>query len=204
MCTSAYQLVQSSLPLAIFNHSLRVYIYALTLARRTKCPWASPSHQPLLFVACLFHDMGCSHTDKSPERFEVCGADAAAAHLHKYSVSEADIHEVWTAIALHTSPGIAERVNPLARIMRLAPLMDFHALEGNPWVSKAEKGICEDGLREGIEERWPRLEIEKVLGDVVVEQGLKQSTKAAPSSWAGDLIRAKREEPEWKGVNRAF
>lgn len=108
ICTSTYHLVQQSLPAAIFNHSLRVYLYTQVLAQSAKSPWVAPDRLPLLFATCLFHDMGCATENEGPQRFEVCGADAAAKHLREFEVNEADIQEVWTAIALHTSSGIAE------------------------------------------------------------------------------------------------
>ena len=204
LCKSAYNLVQQSFPPAIFNHSFRTYLYAQTLAQHTSSPWAAPDRLPLLFTACLFHDMGCAVQNDGPQRFEVCGGDAAAEHLRQYDVCEADIQEVWTAIALHTSSGIAERISPLARIVRLAVLMDFKVLGQNPWVTADELKIDDEGYRRSVEEKYPRLEPEKVLGDIVAEQGLRQSTKAPGASWTGDLVRAAKEEPEWDGVNKGF
>lgn len=150
--------------------------------------------------------MGCATSNDGPQRFEVCGADAAAEHLRQFEgVSEVDVQEVWTAISLHTSPGIAERITPLARFLRLAVLMDFNELGKSPWVSNFELELTsEEGYREGVEERFPRLGAEKVLGDAVVEQGLRQPTKAPAASWAGIMVRAAREEPEWQGINKAF
>ena len=203
LCNTAYEDVQKTLPPAIFNHSLRVYHYARALAKLTNSEWLSSDRLPLLFIACLFHDMGCMIDDR-PERFEVCGADAAATHLGKFDVSDVDIHEVWTAIACHTSPGIGERITPLARLVRLAPLLDFGALGSNPWITDEERKTDEEIDKRSVELRYPRLNIEKVLGDTVAEQGARQPTKAPPHSWAGILVRAAKEEPEWKGVNKAF
>lgn len=148
--------------------------------------------------------MGCATRNDGPQRFEVCGADAAAEHLRKFEVNDADIQEIWTAIALHTSSGIAERISPLARFVRLAVLMDFDELDKSPWITESEREVDEEGYRRNIEERLPRLGAEKVLGDIVVEQGMRQPTKAPASSWAGIMVRAAKEEPEWKGVNKAF
>lgn len=148
--------------------------------------------------------MGCSAENDGPQRFEVCGADAAAEHLRKLETSDADIHEVWTAIALHTSPGIAERISPLARFLRLAVLVDFNALRETPWISESELKVVEEGYRRSMEEQLPRLSAEKVLGDIVVEQGLRQPAKAPAATWAGVMVRAAQEEPEWEGVNWAF
>ncbi|KAF6231626.1 hypothetical protein HO173_010158 [Letharia columbiana] len=204
ICTSTYHLVRQSLPPAIFNHSLRVYLYTQALAQCANSPWVAPDRLPLLFVACLFHDMGCATENDGPQRFEVCGADAAAGHLRKFEVNDTDVQEVWTAISLHTSPGIAERITPLARLVRLAVLMDFNELGKSSWITESELEVDEENYRRSIEERFPRLSAEKVLGDIVVEQGMRQSTKAPAASWAGVMVRAAKEEPEWEGINKAF
>lgn len=148
--------------------------------------------------------MGCATENEGPQRFEVCGADAAAKHLREFEVNEADIQEVWTAIALHTSSGIAERITPLARFVRLAVLIDFNELGKSNWITESELEVNEVGYRRSIEEQFPRLSAEKVLGDIVVEQSMRQPTKAPASSWAGIMVRAAKEEPEWEGVNKAF
>ena len=205
VCISTYHLVQRSLPPAIFNHSVRVYLYTKALAQRANSPWVEPERLPLVFVASLFHDMGCADENDGPQRFEVCGADAAAEHLRKFKVNDADIQEVWTAIALHTSPGIAERISALARFVRLAVLMDFNALGKSPGVDESELEVNEEGYRRSIEGQFPRLDAEKVLGDIVVEQSIRQPTKAPASSWAGILVRAAKEEPSGsQDVNKAF
>ena len=205
MCTSTYHLVQRSLPPAIFNHSVRVYLYTKALAQRANSTWVEPERLPLVFAASLFHDMGCANENDGPQRFEVCGADAATEHLRKFEVNDTDIQEVWTAIALHTSPGIAERITTLARFVRLAVLMDFNELEKSPWVDEYELEIDEKGYRRSIEGQFPRLDAEKVIGDIVVEQGIRQPTKAPASSWAGIMVRAAKEEPSGlQDVNKAF
>ena len=154
--------------------------------------------------------MGCADDYDGPQRFEVCGADAAAEHLRKFNFNDADIQEVWTAIALHTSPGIAERITSLARLVRLAVLTDFNKLETYPWVEESELEELEVNkkhyqlLIEGPS-FFPRLDVEKVLGDIVVEQGMRQPTKAPASSWAGIMVRTAKEGPSGlQGVNKAF
>ena len=57
---------------------------------------------------------------------------------------------------------------------------------------------------EDFEARFPRGNVEKVLGDVVAEQGLRRPEKAPAASWAGVLARSARENEGWEGVNRAF
>lgn len=190
----AYHLARNALPPSILNHSIRVFLSAEWLAQREKSPWATSDRVPLLAVACLLHDIGCASQFEGTERFEVEGADVAANHLGHHDIAPEDVHEVWQAIALHTSPGIAERISPCARLVRQAVLLDFGSQLDQEQLA----------FRHSIEDEFPRLEIEKVLGDVVVEQALRHPSKAPPASWPGVLLRAKKENPGWTGVNKAF
>ena len=206
---TAYKLAQSSLPLPILNHSLRVYLYSKWIAAREQSSWSQPDRLPLLFVACILHDVGCAARFDGPQRFEVEGADAAAAHLQIYGVPTADIQEVWQTIALHTSPQIAERISPMARLLRASVLIDFDELGvkagGRLFDSLSENGtVAAEAIREHLEQLFPRLGPEKVLGDIVVEQALRQREKAPAASWPGIMLRAKLDEPDWEGVNKAF
>lgn len=187
----AYQLAQSCLPRPILNHSVRVFRIAEWLSR---CGDPEPVAKSLLCVACILHDIGCTSQFDGPQRFEVEGADAAATYLRQHQVPESDIQQVWQAIALHTSAGIAERISPLARLVRQAVLIDFGTqLDHESW-----------DVRRAAEDLFPRLNIEKILGDVVVDQALRQPQKAPAASWPGILLRSKKEWPDWTGVNKAF
>lgn len=74
-------------------------------------------------------------------------------------------HKVWTAIALHTSAGIAERIDPLTRLVRFGVKLDF---------SKAvRENMGATSYAAQIEEFLPRLNVEKVLADAVVSQAVK-------------------------------
>jgi hypothetical protein len=174
---SAYANAAEILHPAILNHTLRVYIYAKAIAGREKSSWAEPERLHLLFTACIYHDMGTVLGAESESRFEIEGADAAAAFLRKNSVAESDIHEVWTAIAIHSTPQIAERISPFSRLVRLGVIVDFKRPAAMPFTS-------EQDVRD-VEEKFPRGLMEKVLGDAVVEQALKVPAKAPPACWPG-------------------
>ncbi|KIW94740.1 uncharacterized protein Z519_04717 [Cladophialophora bantiana CBS 173.52] len=194
LCASAFDLVTSTaLPLSIVHHSLRVYLFAKWLAEREKSEWADSD---LLFVACICHDLGATQAHNGPQRFEVEGADAAAEFLRRQGKSEAEVHEVWTAVALHTSPGIAERITPLARLVRLGVLIDFRP------ATRSSLGAA--AYAEAIEAKLPRMEIEKILGDAVVQQAVQNPAKAPAASWPNNLYKAYLENPGWTGINRGF
>lgn len=96
--------------------------------------------------------------------------------------------EVWTAIACHTSPGIAENVAPLARVIRQAVLCDFNRVNVRESV-----GVV--GMVREVEARLERGEVERELGDRVVSQvarsreGRERERKAPGHSWPGELWR---------------
>lgn len=197
----AYALAHKHLPLAILNHSLRVWIYAQMLSELSDTKKIPLSRIPLLFTACLLHDIGATpafaNLDSNElQRFEIEGADAAAALLEASSSTGPDeIEEVWRAIALHSTPQIPERMAGMVRIVRIAVLTDFGG------ASLPEE------VKKDVEGRFPRLGIEKVLGNAVVAQALNSrlpERKAPTGSWPHDLLRAHREVPEWEGVNKGF
>jgi HD superfamily phosphohydrolase YqeK len=197
ICQSAYAHASSLLAPSILNHSIRVYLYATALAKHTNSIYFSdPTKHDLLFIACLFHDIGTTDTYDGPSRFEVEGADAAVKHLSQFGVPSQDAHDVWTAIAIHTSPQIAERISELSKLVRLAVITDFGR--------KSEAWDVLVPLRAKLEDDFERAGIEKVLGDMVVEQAKKRPEKAPMVSWPAVMYRAHLAEPEWEGVNKAF
>ncbi len=79
----------------------------------------------LLYAGAMFHDMGLTHRHSSPnERFEVDGANAARDFLRGHGISQQDIDTVWTAIALHTTPGIPQHMHPVIALVTAGVEMD--------------------------------------------------------------------------------
>ena len=216
---AAYTYASQHLHPLILNHSLRVYLYAKALGEREKSSWtSSPARLALLFTACIFHDIGTTAAhDTGPVRFEIEGADAAERFLLQFQdkdggeggpggVSEADAHEVWIAIALHSTPQIAERISLLSKLVRMGVARDFgrYALPVDSEGS-VDSEFYDNGLSSAeVEAKLPRGEIEKVLGDAVVQQAVKRPGKAPGACWPGGLLKAHLEEPGWEGVNKAF
>ena len=201
----AYDYVSARLPAPLLNHSIRVYLYSAHVSALSPNKAASPNFLTLAFIAAIFHDFGTSDECDGPDRFEVCGADAAASFLREHApeITEAEVSNVWASIALHTSTGIAENYSELSRVIRLGVKSDFNL----PGVRK-EFDLLE--LVKKFEKVVPRLDVEKVLGDAVVKQVLKRQgeeriRKAPSSSWSGDLLRGELEKEEgYEGVNKYF
>lgn len=93
----------------IYHHSRRVYFWGVLQGRERDL-----SFDPeLLYIAAMFHDLGLNEEHRgSGRRFEVDGADAARGFLRERGVPEDSVRRVWTAIALHTTPGIPEYMEP--------------------------------------------------------------------------------------------
>lgn len=93
----------------LFHHSRRVFLFgALQGQRRGLQP-----DLELLYVGAMFHDLGLTERYRtSTLRFEVDGANAARDFLLARGVDEADARRVWLGIALHTTPGVPEFLEP--------------------------------------------------------------------------------------------
>ncbi|MER7944426.1 HD domain-containing protein [Streptomyces sp. NPDC094458] len=190
---SAYAYVRSVLRPAILHHSVRVWFLADHLSRSEEI---DAREREALAVACLFHDAGTADRHDGPQRFEVEGADAARIFLSRHRWPAPLVQKVWEAVALHTSPGIAERMGTLPRLVRLGVLADF----GAPGVIDADG---DERLASSLA-LFPRMEIETVLGNAVVAQALRCPEKAPSSSWPGGLLAARLAHPEDTGISPAF
>jgi HD domain len=105
----ATELVREAASPLLFNHSRRVYLFGMLQGRQRGL---KPDPE-LLYVGGMFHDLGL--TDRyctTHQRFEVDGADEARRFLTSQGIPEDAATNVWTAIALHTTPGIPEFMTP--------------------------------------------------------------------------------------------
>lgn len=93
----------------VYHHSRRVYWWGSLQGRNRGL-----SYDPeLLYVGAMFHDLGLNEEFRhSGRRFEVDSADEARRFLQVRGIPEDSIRRVWTAIALHTTPGIPEFMEP--------------------------------------------------------------------------------------------
>jgi len=119
------ELVRDTESSLLFHHSSRVYYWgALTGLRR-----GLKFDAELLYAGAMFHDMGLTPEHSSPnERFEVDGANAARAFLREHGIAQQDIDTVWTAIALHTTPGIPQHMHPVVALLTAGVEMDVLGL----------------------------------------------------------------------------
>jgi hypothetical protein len=119
------ELVRDTESALLFHHSSRVYYFG-ALAGQHRGLKFDPE---LLYTGAMFHDMGLTHQYSSEhERFEVDGANAARDFLKRHGIAQADIDTVWTAIALHTTPGIPQHMHPVVALVTAGVEMDVLGL----------------------------------------------------------------------------
>jgi hypothetical protein len=109
LAREATRLVRDCTTELVYHHSRRVFWFGSVQGRNRDL-----SFDPeLLYVGAMFHDLGLSSQFQgSGRRFEVDSADEARRFLQGHGVPEDSIRRVWTAIALHTTPGIPEFMEP--------------------------------------------------------------------------------------------
>ena len=109
LAREATELVRESATDLVYHHSRRVFWFG-SLQGRNRGLSFDPE---LLYIGAMFHDLGLNTEFRgSGRRFEVDGADEARRFLQGHGVPEDSIRRVWTAIALHTTPGIPEFMEP--------------------------------------------------------------------------------------------
>lgn len=135
----------------IYNHSLRVFLFASLNAQRN-----SLAHDTeLLYVASVFHDLGLvPHYSSEDLRFEVDGANAARAFLKSHGLPKDKLQLVWDTIALHTAIGVAEHKENEVALMYSGVGLDVMG-EGYEYLS------AED--REDIIRAFPRTDFKKKI-----------------------------------------
>lgn len=136
---AATQLVRDTEDDLLFHHSRRVFFWgALTGERR------SLKYDPeLLYLGAMFHDMGLTRAHASADlRFEVDGANAARDFMASYGVAERDIEDVWTAIALHTTPGIPEHMRPTVALVTAGVEMDVLGIAYRDFTQEQRDQVC--------------------------------------------------------------
>jgi len=133
------ELVRDTESPLLFHHSSRVYYWgALTGKRR------GLRYDPeLLYAGAMFHDMGLTPAHSSAdERFEVDGANAARDFLRGHGISQEDIDTVWTAIALHTTPGIPQHMHPVVALVTAGVEMDVLGLAYHDYSDAQRRAVA--------------------------------------------------------------
>ncbi|WP_136617353.1 MULTISPECIES: HD domain-containing protein [Mesorhizobium] len=124
----------------LFNHSSRVYHFGALAGLHRGLSF----DRELLYAGAMFHDIGLmpSHSSKH-ERFEVDGAHAARDFLRSHGIAEEDAYTVWTAIALHTTPGVPVHMHPVVALVTAGVEMDVLGLTHREYSDEERETVVQ-------------------------------------------------------------
>jgi hypothetical protein len=199
LCNEISELVHDVETPLLFNHSSRVYYFGALAGERRRLVF----DPELLYAGAMFHDMGLTRQYNSKvNRFEVDSANAARKFLQSHKISQGDIDLVWTAIALHTTPGVPPHMHPVIALLTAGVEMDvlgiayeeYSDLERNavviayPRTNSFKEDII-SAFYEGMKDR-PQTTFGTVNDDVLADKDRRFQrenfcTIIRGSAWAG-------------------
>ena len=174
---------RTSVKRSIVDHSIRSFLFARLLAEEEGSLHDSDYDEDLLFAAAVMHDLGLGEHATGEARFEVEGADLAAAVLRKNGVDEVDVERVWEAIALHSSLGIADRRGLLTYLTHKGVFID---------AGRITDAVA-DRLRQEVLNAYPRPAGDRSIADAIIAHASRSEAAAPPGSLAFELLRQHRE-----------
>jgi hypothetical protein len=187
LAREATELVRDTESPLLFNHSTRVYFFASLAGKRRGLKF----NPELLYIGAIFHDMGLTpkYSSKS-DRFEVDGANSARAFLRQHNISQQDIDTVWTAIALHTTPGIPQYMHPVVALLTNGVEMDVLGIAYSEFS---------DADRQAIVAAYPRTEHFKEDIIQAFYDGIKHKPETTFGNVKADVLADK--DPKFQRMN---
>jgi HD domain-containing protein len=182
LAKASLAVVRASASEPIADHSIRSFLFARVLAEHEGCLHDAAYDEQLLFAATVMHDLGLGHHAEGQARFEVEGADLAAAVLRNHGVAEADVDRVWEAIALHACEGIADRRGLLTYLTHKGVFFD---------IGKVGDGVA-DRLRREVLNAYPQPADIGYLRDAIVTHAARSDAAAPTGSLGGHLLLQQR------------
>jgi hypothetical protein len=183
LAAASLSLVQATASAPIAGHSIRTFLYARLLAEHDGSLNDAAYDEDLLFAACVMHDLGLGSLATGQARFEVEGADLAAALLTEHGVAAPEVDRVWEAIALHSSVGIAHRRGLLTYLTHRGVFIDAGRDTGIP-----------AGLVQRVRTAYPHRAGNRYLADAIADHASRSEAAAPPGSLGFELLRRRRAE----------
>ena len=187
LAREATELVHDTESTLLFNHSTRVYYFASLAGKRRELKFDSE----LLYIAAMFHDMGLTpRCSSKSDRFEVDGANTARAFLRGHNIPQPEIDTVWTAIALHTTPGIPQYMHPVVALLTNGVEMDVLGIAYSEFS---------DVDREAMVAAYPRTEHFKEDIIQAFYDGIKHKPETTFGNVKADVLADK--DPKFQRMN---
>ena len=105
----------------LFNHAMRSWLFAEAIGGRKGIDY---DHE-IVAIGTILHDIGLTASVSGPNRFEVNGADAAAAFIKGQGFSDRRIQLVWDLVALNSTPSLALHKEPEVAVGTMGIGLDY-------------------------------------------------------------------------------
>ncbi|WP_437761557.1 HD domain-containing protein [Sorangium sp. So ce281] len=174
LCVEATEHTRAVSAPFLFNHVARTYVFGDALGRHRGLSY----DRELLYLACVFHDLGLADSAPVETRFEVEGADAARAFLAARGVGAREQDIVWDAIALHTTVVIPQRKRPEIALCQMGAAID---------VGYAPRTLLPERLVEEALGRYPRLGFKEAMTSAFCGLLRRNEAAAATSPVVADV-----------------
>jgi len=187
MACAATTLVRACCPDILFRHACRVFLFASLIGQRRSVQFESE----MLFIASLFLYYGLGPLCRgSGRRFEVDSADAAGQFLRDRGVPVTTIHDVWSAIALHTTFGIANHPTPLVGLLNAGIETELMAMHFDEVA---------ENKRTAIVQAYPRGQGFKSLVIEAFAEGMTSRPETTFGTVQADVL--DRCDPDYRRLN---
>ncbi len=172
-CRASMEFARDVSPPFLFNHVMRSFGFGRLAAASRRLT----VDEEMLFLGSVLHDLGLVKRFTRDDRFEIDGADAAAAFLEKRGYPDRKIQVIWDAIALHTTPGIPQRKQPEIALVQLGAGIDVGVI---PVAMLAEESVAR------ILEDYPRLGFKRAILETLAAM-LENKPHTAQGNFTADV-----------------
>ncbi|WP_405884519.1 HD domain-containing protein [Streptomyces sp. NBC_01136] len=176
----------------LLNHTVRSYFYARSIATARNLVAGEDYDDETLFLATVLHDIGLTDAGQGPNRFEVDGAFRAARFAREHGLSDVAADQIWDAVALHTSAGIAPHKHLLGALAHFGIGADMFAFG----VEEVDRAVLD-----AAHEAFPYLDLRNNIHAQVVHQIDEQPSKWAPVSFVDIVYRKHRPDNPFPGLD---
>jgi len=186
ICSAAAELAKNVSPVFLHNHCMRSFLFARELAAGEGLRSGVDYDEEAVFLACVLHDLGLTALGGGEQRFELDGADAAAAFLREQGLSDERVTTVWQSIALHTSIGLGHRFGTDHAVCHSGIEMD---------VAGPQKDRLSTGFADRVHAAWPRHNLGFAIAEAIGRDTQANPLKAPPFSFPAHVHHLVNDSP---------
>jgi hypothetical protein len=176
----------------LLNHTVRSYFYARSIATARNLDAGADYDDETLFLATVLHDIGLTDAGQGPNRFEVDGAFRAARFAREHGLSDVAADQIWDAVALHTSAGIAPHKHLIGALAHFGIGADMFAFG----IAEVDRAVLD-----AAHAAFPYLDLRNKIHMQVVHQIGEQPSKCAPLSFVDVVYRKHRPDNPFPGLD---